>query len=133
MREMCEFFSLPFVAEHELPASMDINFFLSRCDYTATLSQYQDTYARFVQTLRALGLDGNIDAAGSIIDCWEPAPDVQVAGEERIPRYSPEEMFNLEQQLAICAGIPDEAFVRLAQIRDISQSWYRSRLNTQAG
>ncbi len=58
---------------------------------------------------------------------------MQVAGEERIPRYSPEEMFNLEQQLAICAGIPDEAFVRLAQIRDISQSWYRSRLNTQAG
>lgn len=133
VREMCEFFLLPFVAEHELPASMDINFFLSRCDYSATLSQYQDAYARFVQTLRALGLDGNIDAAGSIIDCWEPAPDVQVAGEERVPRYSPEEMFNLEQQLAICAGIPDEAFVRLAQIRDISQSWYRSRLNTQAG
>ncbi len=130
VREMCEFFSLPFVAEHELPASMDIDFFLSRCDYTSTLSQYQGAYARFIQTLRTLGLDGNIDAAGSIIDCWEPEPDVQVASEERVPRYSPEEIFNLEQQLAICGGIPDETFEKLAQISDISQSWYRSRLNT---
>ncbi|MCE7765138.1 hypothetical protein GQL56_21015 [Pseudomonas putida] len=128
VREMCEFFSLPFVAEHDLPASMDIDFFLSRCDYSATLPRYQEAYSRFVQTLRAHGLGGNIGPDGSIIDRWEPAPDLQVAREEADPQYSSEEIFNLEEQLAICAGIPDETFVKLAQVSDISQSWYLSRL-----
>lgn len=132
VREMCEFFSLPFVAEHDLPASIDINYFLSRCDYTATFSRYQDAYSRFVQTLRSHGLGGNIGTDGSIVDGWEPEPDLQVMREERDPQYSSEEIFNLEQQLAICAGIPDETFVKLAQISDISQSWYLSRLNRGA-
>ncbi|WP_426811044.1 polysaccharide pyruvyl transferase family protein [Pseudomonas sp. WOUb67] len=128
VREMCEFFSLPFVAEHDLPASMDLDFFLSRCDYSATLPRYQEAYSRFVQTLRAHGLGGNIGPDGSIIDRWEPAPDLQVAREEGDPQYSSEEILNLEEQLAICAGIPDETFVKLAQVSDISQSWYLSRL-----
>lgn len=132
VREMCEFFSLPFVAEQNLPASMDINYFLSRCDYTATLPRYQHAYARFVQTLRTLGLDGNMDTDGSIIESWEPEPDAHVAREEGGPQYSSEEMANLQQQLAICADIPDEVFVKLAQVSEISQRWYLSRLERGA-
>ncbi|MFB4393839.1 MULTISPECIES: polysaccharide pyruvyl transferase family protein [unclassified Pseudomonas] len=130
VREMCEFFSLPFVAEHDLPAAMDIEFFLSRCDYRATLPRYEDAYSRFVQTLRDLGLGGNLAVDGSMIDRWTPEPDAHVAREERAPHYSVEEISNLEQQLAICAEIPDETFVKLAQVGDISQRWYRARLES---
>jgi len=36
------------------------------------------------------------------------------------------------QQLAICADIPDEVFVKLAQVSEISQRWYLSRLDRGA-
>ena len=133
VREMCEFFSLPFVAEEQLPASLNIDYFLSRCDYSPALVRYEDAYSRFTQTLRTHGLGGNLNADGSIIDAWEPVPDAHVAREERNPGYLPEEISRLEQQLALCAGIPDETFMKFAQISDISQNWYLSRLNKGAG
>ncbi|WJM52133.1 polysaccharide pyruvyl transferase family protein [Pseudomonas asiatica] len=129
VREMCEFFSLPFVAERDLPDSMGINYFLSRCDYSATVSRYPVAYSQFVQTLRENGLGGNIGTDGSIVECWKTKPDLHVVREEEVPQYLVEEIFNLEQQLAICSGIPDEVFVKLSQVSDISQRWYVSRFN----
>ncbi|MFK0093298.1 polysaccharide pyruvyl transferase family protein [Pseudomonas sp. NPDC090592] len=128
VREMCEFFSLPFVAEHELPASLDIDFFLSRCDYSAAFSRYQDAYSGFVSTLRAHGLNGNIGADDAILDSWSPVPDDDVRSEEQVPHYLTEEIANLEQQIDICAGVSDESFIRLGQVSDISQQWYLSRI-----
>ena len=132
VREMCEFFSLPFVAEHDLPATMTVDYFLSRCDYTATLPRYEQAYASFVQTLRTLGLDSNIGADGALLDSWEPEPDVRVAREEHAPGPAAEELLNLEAQLALCAGIPDEVFAKLAQVNALSQRWYLTRQHRQA-
>lgn len=131
VREMCEFFSLPFVAERDLPEKIDIEFFLSRCDYSETSKRYQAAYGQFVQTLHRHGIGDNIDASGRIIESWEPEADPQVVREESSVRYTPEEMSNLEQQIAICSEIPDDVFTKLNQIKTLSHNWYLSRLNSE--
>jgi hypothetical protein len=40
VREMCEFFSLPFIAEKSLPKKFDIDFFLSKSDFSQTKITY---------------------------------------------------------------------------------------------
>ncbi|MFK3721196.1 polysaccharide pyruvyl transferase family protein [Pseudomonas fulva] len=132
VREMCEFFSLPFVGEHALPADLHIDYFLARCDYSPTLPRYEQAYAGFVQTLRQLGLDGNISADGAIIDAWQPEADIQVAGEEYAPGPDAEDIAHLESQIALCADIPDDVFARLAQVNDLSQQWYCDRQQRRA-
>lgn len=127
VREMCEFFSLPFVAEHELPETLNIDFFLSRCNYSETSKRYQVAYRNFVQTLRCHGLGDNIDVSGQIIDNWAPEPDAKVVEEESQVRCSSDELMFLEQQIEICAAIPDDVFNRLAQIKTIAHDWYLFR------
>lgn len=129
VREMCEFFSLPFVAERELPKTLNIDFFLSRCDYSETRKRYQVAYRNFVQTLHRHGLGDNIDASGQIIDNWVPEPDSQVAEEERQVRCSSQELIYLEQQIEICAAIPGDVFTKLAQIRTIARDCYHARIS----
>lgn len=132
VREMYEFFSLPLVGEHALPADLHIDYFLARCDYSPTLPRYEQAYAGFVQTLRQLGLDGNISADGAIIDAWQPEADIQVASEECAPDPDAEDIAHLESQIALCADIPDDVFARLAQVNDISQQWYCDRQQRRA-
>ncbi|MHC5347910.1 polysaccharide pyruvyl transferase family protein [Metapseudomonas furukawaii] len=127
VREMCEFFSLPFVAERDLPRTLTLDFFLERCDYSIVMPRYQAAYRDLVQTLRRHGLADNIDGSGQIIDAWSPEPDAQVALEEGHVQCSAQELENLQRQIELCAGIPDAVFERLEQVRAISQNWFLSR------
>lgn len=127
VREMCEFFSLPFVAERELPDQMNLEFFLSRCNYAPTRKRYHAANDDYTRLLRRHGLDGNLDSHGNIIDDWTPEPDPQVAAEESPPYLDPAGITNLEQQIAIFEQIPDDTFSKLAKIRHLAQAWYLSR------
>lgn len=127
VREMCEFFSLPFVAENELPKHINIEFFLARCDYSNASRTYHEAYLQFANIIRTLGIGNNIDANGNIIDYWEPLPSDRLTKEETSPP-SAEEFFNLEKQWEIYQGIPVGIFEQLTKIDSISQNWYLSRL-----
>ena len=127
VREMCEFFSLPFVAEQDLPEQLDLGYFLSQCDYSSTSSRYRQAYGQFISTLRRYGLDENIGPDGAIIDSWTPDPDPQVAWEESVVRYTAEEISLLERQIALASDIPDDVFAKLTQIQNLSHDWYLSR------
>lgn len=129
VREMCEFFSLPFVAEADLPEQLSLDFFLSRCDYSIASSRYRQAYGQFVATLHRYGIGENIDANGTILDNWTPDPDPQVAWEEGAVRYTAAEMLTLQRQIALGCDIPDEVFSKLAQIKNLAQDWYYSRLD----
>lgn len=132
VREMCEFFSLPFVAEQELPGTLSLDFFLSRCDYTPAMERYPATYRRFVETLHRHGIGDNIAPDGQIIDAWLPVPDPQVAREESSVALTPEDHSRLVQQIALCSEIPDDVFTKLAQIQTIAQDGYLSRRDREA-
>lgn len=127
VREMCEFFSLPFVAEQDLPDTVSVDFFLSRCDYTAAIGRYPATYRRFAETLHHHGIADNIASDGRIIDAWLPTPDPQVVREESGGSWTQEDQTCLVQQVALCSDIPDAAFEKLARIQSIAKNWYTSR------
>lgn len=127
VREMCEFFSLPFVAERELPAKINLEFFLSHCEYAPTHKRYRAAYSDYLSCLRQHGLDNNLDSRGNIIDDWTPQPDPQVAQEENSPYISPTGITMLKRQIALCADIPDDTFTKLTEIKRLSQTWYLSR------
>lgn len=128
VREMCEFFSLPFVAEQALPEQLDIGYFISRCDYSAAHTSYRAAWQKFVSTLHTLGIGDNINAAGNIIDYWEPQPSDRLISEETLPPPG-SEFATLENQLAIHKQIPAEVFEKLTEIEALSQGWYQSRLS----
>ncbi|MBT1120883.1 polysaccharide pyruvyl transferase family protein [Stutzerimonas nitrititolerans] len=129
VREMCEFFSLPFVSEGELPRQLSLSFFLSHCNYSAASARYRQAYSQFVATLHRYGIGENIGAGGEIIDSWTPIPDPRVVWEEGSVRYTSEEMSILQRQIALGREIPDEVFSKLAQIKNLGHDWYLSRLD----
>lgn len=131
VREMCEFFSLPFVAELDMPEKLDINFFLSRCDYSETGKRYQSAYIEFVETLRRYGLGANIGVDGRILEGLVMQPDTQVLWEEDTVRYTPSEIAALERQIDICSSIPTEVFSKLSQISDLARDVYLSRVDRE--
>ncbi len=133
VREMCEFFSLPFVSERELPEEMNIDFFLSRCDYVPASERYKVAYGEFFRTLHRHGLGENIDAQGRIIDNWMPEPDPQVLHEEGSVRHTAEDMSSLERQVSICSEISDDIFLKLNQIKALAHDEYLLRLNKGTG
>lgn len=127
VREMCEFLSLPFVGEHELPSELDLQFFLRRCDYTDAFKSYPGVYRQFVDVLHRNGLGENIARDGEIIDPWMPLPDGQVAKEETLPILGREEFLSLAQLVGIGEQVPDDVMDKLAQIQTIAQSLYLLR------
>lgn len=129
VREMCEFFSLPFVSEREMPDELCLDYFLSKCDYSDALIRYRAAYGQFVSVLRRYGLDGNINADGTFVDDWSPVPDPQVAWEEGTVRYTGEEISLLKRQIALADEITAEQYMKLAEIKSMAQSWYISRLD----
>ena len=127
VREMCEFLSLPFVAEHALPAELSLDFFLQRCDYAAAFKRYPEAYRQFVDVLHGNGIGDNIAPDGELIDPWLPVPDAQVVKEEAATRLSPAEISSLAQLIDIGEQIPADVPGKLARIQLIAQGLYQER------
>lgn len=128
VREMCEFFSLPFVAECDLPETLDLDFFLSHCSYDAATKRYQVAYQNFLETLKRNGLDENIGNDGWILDDWTPEVDSHLAMEEMLAQCCPEEIFWLRQQIDLCLGDASNTVEVSDQIQTIAQDWYLNRI-----
>lgn len=125
VREMCEFFSLPFVAEHDLPERLSLEYFHSHCDYAAAIDAYPERYRGFVQTLHQHGLGSNVGPDGEIIDPWEPLPDARVIEEETAV---PADDFDyLERLIAMDERLPTNASGEHPEIEALAQAWYLSR------
>ncbi|MGE4330237.1 polysaccharide pyruvyl transferase family protein [Diaphorobacter sp.] len=124
VREMCEFFCLPFVAERNLPETLNINFFLSRCDYDAASKRYRTAYQNFLDTLEQCGLNENIDSDGRIIDDWTPEVDPQLAKEEILAHCTPDEIATLRRQVDMCENTGDTS----SRIQAMAQEWYLARI-----
>lgn len=125
VREMCEFFSLPFVAERDLPERLSLEFFQSRCDYAAAIDAYPQHYREFVQTLHQYGLGSNVGPDGVIVDPWAPLPDRRVVKEETA---APADDFDyLERLIAIDERQPANVSDSHREIEALAQDWYLSR------
>lgn len=127
VREMCEFFSLPFVAEHEMPDELDLKFFLDSCDYAPAFRRYPEAYRQFVDVLKCNGLGDHISDDGEIIDPWEPAPDEQVAREETSVKFSPSESEALAELVRLGEQVPVDVIEKISQMQAIAQKWYLLR------
>jgi hypothetical protein len=125
VREMCEFFELPFVAEQELPEQINLDWLLAACDYTPAHRRYPDRYASYLATLARIGITTNTTPEGNIADFWEPQPDETVLAEESTVT-GPTEAARFRQLLALTETIPDSHFETIAAIRSLSQDWYQS-------
>lgn len=128
VREMCEFFDLPFLAERDLPAQLDTESLYSRCDYLTATARYPARYRAFLDFLAKNGIHSNCDAQGRILDYWEPEPSAEVVNSEtRIMSPYNGHFFDL-----LCAmgeqflkGSPHELEDR---IRGLSQLWFETRM-----
>jgi hypothetical protein len=130
VREMCEFFSLPFIAEKSLPKQFNIEFFLSKSDFSNTFKTYEENYKAFINILRKLKIDGNIKDNGDILDYWEPVPNIKVSKEETdLPMN--QDFSNLRKQFNIYEKMPKDTFQKIESIENISQQWYISRFNNR--
>ena len=129
VREMCEFFDLPFVAEQDLPATLDLEFFTSRCDYGGTRKRYRQVYQDFVSVLRRLDLAENFDGQNGILDQWTPPVDLEVIAEESVVHCNTNDVARLEQQILISSDIPDEVFSKFSRVDDISREGYIDRVS----
>jgi hypothetical protein len=127
---MCEFFSLPFIAEKSLPKQFNIEFFLSKSDFSNTFKTYEENYKAFINILRKLKIDGNIKDNGDILDYWEPVPNIKVSKEETdLPMN--QDFSNLRKQFNIYEKMPKDTFQKIESIENISQQWYISRFNNR--
>lgn len=127
-REVCEFFNLPFIGEHEMPKKLTIDFFLSQCDYSSANNNYPAKYQNFSQKLHFHGIGQNIASNGQIIDNWTPEPDPHVLTEEKTKPLHPDDIISLTEQINICSKISDDTFNQLLEIRKISESLYNHRI-----
>lgn len=123
VREMCEFFELPFLAENELPATLRIEDFQEACDYSAVCASYPNRYSRFLEALRTAGIEPNVTDSGEIRDFWEPTPGPAVVAEETVPP-GPEQAKWLRKICRLAATIPDRHFETMQDIGRIAQDWY---------
>ncbi|MBN2575593.1 MAG: polysaccharide pyruvyl transferase family protein [Deltaproteobacteria bacterium] len=84
MREVCEFFHLPFTPERSAGVFNAAKFY-DAADYADAFKTYPERYRRFLAFLRKNGLSPKVDGDDRIVDYFEPepAPDVLV---ETAPR-----------------------------------------------
>ena len=125
VREMCEFFKLPFVAEQDLPERIDLDWLLSTCDYAPAHSHYPSLYTNYLATLARIGIATNTTAEGTIVDFWEPQPDEAVRAEES-SITGPAEAEHFRKLLTLANTIPDDHFKTIEAIKSLSQAWYKS-------
>jgi len=128
VREMCEFFDLPFVAERDLPAELDTEALYHRADYSSAVASYPAHYQAFLAFLTKNGVHPNCDSQGRILNYWEPEPAPEVAkGETCVRKAFNGHLFDLLCGLGeeiIRANSPEVE----ARIREIAQLWYRMRV-----
>lgn len=125
VREMCEFFGLPFIPERDLPPEIRLEDLLKACDYSTARARYPVRYAEFLSTLADVGLAPNTNSDGSIADSWEPTPDQIVEQEETSTPGSAQAAF-FQQLLMLADSIPDQHFETLHAMARLSREWYRS-------
>lgn len=128
VREMCEFFDLPFLAERELPAQLVTEDLYHRCDYGAATKGYPGHYQAFLAFLAKNGVQPNCDAQGRIQNYWEPQPAPEVAaGETCVRKPYNGHFFDLLCTLGqdFLKGPSPELEAR---IRETAQLWYRTRV-----
>ena len=127
VREMCEFFELPFLAERELPAELDTEALYDRCDYAAAAAGYPARYQAYLAFLARNGVHPNCDAAGGILNYWEPEPAPEVAaGETCIRSEYNGAFFDLLCALGEALLKSPSSDLEL-RIHEIAQMWYRTR------
>lgn len=128
VREMCDFFDLPYIAESDIPDNADLDFFCSRCDYTRALSSYPEKYFAFLEFLEKNGIRPNVRSDGTIKDHWLPEPSpVVVSSEKRKTNDIDANFLDLLCSLAEQRISSNDArFDRC--VRDIAQSWYDTRV-----
>lgn len=128
VREMCEFFDLPFLAERDLPTPLDEKALYERCDYRKAMAGYPDRYRAFLDFLSRNGIEPNCDAQGRILDYWEPEPlpEVQI-GETRARGSEDGAFFDLLCNLG--ERLPEGNAPALeTRIREVAQLWYETRV-----
>lgn len=125
VREMCDFFDLPVVAEHALPERLSLDWLLDACDYAPASRRYASRFTHYLATLIKIGITPNTTADGQLADFWEPSPDEIVEAEESaLPDPADGERFR--QLLQLAATIPDRHLATLTTIKTLSQDWYRA-------
>jgi hypothetical protein len=128
VREMCEFFDLPFLAERDLPATLEAEDLYNRCDYTAATAGYPARYQAFLAFLARNGVHPNCDAQGRILDYWEPEPAPEVVRGETCIRSAFNGPF-FDQLCALGEELVKGTSPELeARIRELGQAWYQSRI-----
>jgi hypothetical protein len=83
VREMCEFFKLPFASEQSLAGTpLRIEDLYDRADYRETAAAYPGRYRHFIDFLQRNEITPNCDAGLHIAEAidWNPAPGVEVEG-----------------------------------------------------
>ncbi len=80
VREMCEFFKLPFAAERDLASSgINAETLYNQTDYSAAMTGYPARYRNFLEFLKKNGIQPNCDASLSLVEDVDLRP---VAGVE---------------------------------------------------
>jgi len=131
VREMCEFFDLPFIAEQDLPQGADLTIenLYSRTDYQQTSQTYPLRYQAFLSFLTKNGIAANVKQDGQIHNYWQAKPSLSVLSSESV--RSPITATDADFFSKICqAGlnIPDEYYESFKQAGSLGKDWYKSRI-----
>lgn len=132
VREMCEFFDLPFIAEKSLPqgSALTIEALYSQADYTKTSQTYPLHYKAFLSFLRKNGISPNVKENGEIQNDWKAEPSLSVLSTES--ERPPIDALDSEFLRKICQTglkIPDEYYAHFKQAEKLSKNWYLKRIN----
>jgi len=86
VREICEFFNLPFIAEKDLPSAGNLSaeHFYSLSNFEPAAKTYKDRYKNFIDFLKINGITPNVTSNGEIRDYWEPTPHPEVLESETL-------------------------------------------------
>ena len=127
VREMCEYFDLPFIAESNIPSNFNIAYLLDKCDYSKAFTKYSVRYKNFVQVLKKIGLGSNFDSDGNIIEYWEPAENISIAETELNPCFTEVDYSYFNEQLKRYEEIPKYAFENILEIDKLAEENYKAR------
>lgn len=128
VREMCEFFNLPFIGDFDIPKDVSLDFFYSYCDYSKSFSTYPLKYFSFLDFLRKNQITPNVKENGKIRDQLTAEPLSQVLESESAQySYVDSNYFDLLCSLEELSTINNYSAIDQS-IRNIAQNWYDTRL-----